>query len=328
MEIRNVASALTLSLILIPGEGGGQSRELMTVRVAILGGQVPLPIAIGQAQGFFEKFGARATAETMWTSQEVRDGLAAGKYDVAHAVVDNSVATAETNGVPTVIVLGGETSSANELVAQPHIKKTEELRGATLLVDSLETAFALQLRKILRLKGLEAGRDYTLKPLGQTVLRFEAMKTNKEYATTMMPLTAEAKRLGFHSLGSVAKLIGPYQGGGVFATKRWVEGNPDAIVAYLAGYLYTLRWMRDSANRTLVIEQLAKTSDPESATQVYERSIAQGTLARDPRFDVEAFKNVLALRAEVEGTWGGKPPPPERYYDLSYSQKALALLDK
>jgi hypothetical protein len=109
---------------------------------------------------------------------------------------------------------------------------------------------------------------------------------------------------------------------------RGSKANPDGTVAYLAGYLYTLRCMRDSANREEVIEQLAKASDPESARQVYERSIAEGTLARDPRFDVEAFKNVLALRAEIEGTWGGKPPSPERYYDLSYFQKALALLDK
>ena len=56
--------------------------------------------------------------------------------------------------------------------------------------------------------------------------------------------------------------------------------------------------------------------------------MAQGTLARDPLFDVEAFKNVLVLRAEIEGTWGGKPPAPEPYYDLSYFQKALLLFDK
>jgi hypothetical protein len=27
----------------------------------------------------------------------------------------------------------------------------------------------------------------------------------------------------------------------------------------------------------------------------------------------------------VEGSWGGKAPPPDRYYDASYHQKALAL---
>jgi hypothetical protein len=47
-----VASALILSLVLMPGAGNAQSREPKTVRAAILGGQVPLPIAIGRAQGF------------------------------------------------------------------------------------------------------------------------------------------------------------------------------------------------------------------------------------------------------------------------------------
>jgi hypothetical protein len=46
-------------------------------------------------------------------------------------------------------------------------------------------------------------------------------------------------------------------------------------------------------------------------------------LAPDARFDLAGFKNVLALRAEIEGDWGGKPPAPERYIDLSYYERAL-----
>ena len=41
------------------------------------------------------------------------------------------------------------------------------------------------------------------------------------------------------------------------------------------------------------------------------------------RFDMQGFRNVLALRAEIEGSWGGKAPPPERYIDLSYYDNAL-----
>jgi hypothetical protein len=41
---------------------------------------------------------------------------------------------------------------------------------------------------------------------------------------------------------------------------------------------------------------------------------------------MEGFKNVLQLRAEIEGQWGGNPPPVEKYVDLSYYQKALAGL--
>lgn len=48
--------------------------------------------------------------------------------------------------------------------------------------------------------------------------------------------------------------------------------------------------------------------------------------AKDGKFDLEGFKNVLKLRAEIEGQWGGKPPAPDKYIDLSYYDKALAAL--
>ena len=39
---------------------------------------------------------------------------------------------------------------------------------------------------------------------------------------------------------------------------------------------------------------------------------------------MEGFKNVLKLRAEIEGQWAGNPPPPEKYVDLSYYNRAVA----
>jgi hypothetical protein len=35
---------------------------------------------------------------------------------------------------------------------------------------------------------------------------------------------------------------------------------------------------------------------------------------------------VLQLRAEIEGQWGGNPPAPEKYLDLSYYEKAMTGL--
>ena len=48
--------------------------------------------------------------------------------------------------------------------------------------------------------------------------------------------------------------------------------------------------------------------------------------AKDAAFDLEGFRNVLALRAEIEGDWGGKPPAAERYFDLSYYDRAIKTL--
>ncbi|HEV8639538.1 MAG TPA: hypothetical protein VGV13_00385 [Methylomirabilota bacterium] len=53
-----------------------------------------------------------------------------------------------------------------------------------------------------------------------------------------------------------------------------------------------------------------------------------GGLRADAAFDVEGFKHVLAIRAETEGQWGGQPPAPEKYVDLSYDQRALRTLGR
>ena len=47
--------------------------------------------------------------------------------------------------------------------------------------------------------------------------------------------------------------------------------------------------------------------------------------ARDAKFDMAGFKNVLALRAEVEG---GTPADPQHYIDLSYYDRAIKLVNK
>ena len=44
--------------------------------------------------------------------------------------------------------------------------------------------------------------------------------------------------------------------------------------------------------------------------------------APDARFNMDGFKNVLALRAEIEGRM---PAAPDRYVDLNYYERAMKL---
>jgi ABC-type nitrate/sulfonate/bicarbonate transport system substrate-binding protein len=296
----------------------------------MFGGAPPPLFDVAEKNGLFEKFGVRVQVEARWTSEELREGLAGGKFDVVHSLADNAVAVAEDLNTPVVILMGsggGGGGGGTHLVAQPHIQSMEDLRGKTVLVDSPDTGHALALRKMLKMKGLEAGRDYKMLPFGQTQKRFEAMQTNKDYAATMMGYDEDARRLGFRSLGAAAEAVGRYQVSAVYARREWVDANPETAVGYLAGYLHAQRWTRDPANKDAVIAALTRGSNPDAARQTYERAFS-GRADPEPKFDVEAFRNSLALRAEIEGTWGGKPPEPERYYDLSHLQKALERLRK
>jgi hypothetical protein len=55
-------------------------------------------------------------------------------------------------------------------------------------------------------------------------------------------------------------------------------------------------------------------------------AVDQKGFATDAKFDLVGFRNALKLRADMLGTWGGIPPAPDKYLDLSYYQRALAGL--
>lgn len=308
--------------------GSAQSvPSVATVRVAMFGGEAPPHFVVAQKRGLFEQLGVRVVVEPRWTSEELREGLAEGRFDIVHSLADNAVAVAEDLKVPTVILTGsggGGRSGGVHLVSQPHIRTIAQLRGTTILVDSPDTGHALALRKILRRQGLEAGRDYTMRPQGQTQKRFEAMRADKAFAATMMPFNEEARTLGFNSLGDAAAIVGPYQASAIYARKDWVTANPTAAVGYLAGHVHVGRWIRDPANKPAILETLGAASGADAA-RLYER-LLESVPDREPAFDLDAFRNSLALRADIEGTWGGTPPAPERYYDPSYAVTALALV--
>jgi ABC-type nitrate/sulfonate/bicarbonate transport system substrate-binding protein len=288
----------------------------------------PLQLVAAEKLGLFSKFGLQVETDNSANSQELRDKLAAGNGDLAYLAVDNAVAMVDLAHQDVIIVLGGE-GSQNEFIAQPEIKSIKDLRGKILIVDAPNTAYALQLKKILLLSGLQAGKDYEIKPVGATPQRLVAMRENKSYAASMLgpPSSIIAKREGFVSLASVQETIGPYQAAGFFCERTWAQDHRDALVNFLAAIIEAQRWLLAPANKNDVLVLLNKQAHlaPEVAAETYESSMARpGGFEKEAAFDLVGFQNVLKLRAEIEGSWGGHPPAPEKYYDPSYYNAALS----
>src|SRR5256886_17291288 len=78
-----------------------------------------------------------------------------------------------------------------------------DLKGHTLLVDAPNTAYALQLKKILLMNGLKEGADYKVHPVGATFLRLKGMRENKDYKASMLspPFSVDARAAGLKSIG-------------------------------------------------------------------------------------------------------------------------------
>jgi ABC-type nitrate/sulfonate/bicarbonate transport system substrate-binding protein len=307
----------------------GVTHAQTKLKVMVFPGLSNFSIFAAQHKNLFAKHGLEIELLNTPNSGVLRTGLAKGDHQLAHAGVDNAVAMAENANADIAIVMGGD-NGFNRVFVQPEINSYADLRGKTVVVDAPNTAFALLLYKVLKDNGLNKG-DYAVKPVGGTTARLEAMSNDKANAAGILnpPFAFRAQAAGLKDMGSAAKAVGAYQSDGAFVMREWAKSNGDTIVRYIRAYVEGRRWALDPANKAEAIQLLVDRL--KLSPEIAARSYAVATdpvdgIAKDAKLDMVGFTNVLKLRAEMEGQWGGNPPAPDKYLDQSYYDKAISGL--
>lgn len=326
MMPRLLAAAFTAALTLAAAPGDTRAQETKQdtkVSVIVFPGVQNLPMFVAQAKAFYAKRGLAVDLKFTVNSDELRGGLAEGKYQIAHSAIDNAFALKDKANADIAVVLGGD-NSFNHLIVQPGIASLADVKGKTVVVDAINTAYAFQLYEMLKQKGVNKG-DYEIKLAGGTALRLDAMLKDKTNVAAMMnpPFSTRAVKEGLKDMGTAAAALGAYQGTSAFVLRPWAQANADTLVKYIQAYIEGSRWALDPQNKAevvkILVERLKLTEDV--AAQAFDGT--KNDSAKDGVVDMEGVKNVLKLRAQYEG---GTPASPEKYLDLSYYKKALAGL--
>ncbi len=324
--LQNTFAGISLfTAVLFQQLGYAQTNE--TLNITVFPGAQNLALWVAQEKGFFREQGLDINVTLTMNSDDLRNGLINGKFQIAHSAVDNSVAIVVQTGSPSVILMGGD-SSMNELFVQPNIKTMQDMRGKKLLVDAPNTAYALQAIRALSLAGVK-DTEFSLKIVGRTGLRLEEMLKNPQdsgASTLNPPFSFEAKKAGLHSLGRLVDLVGPYQGQGMFALKPWVNGHEATIEKYITAWVKAVRFGLDPMNKTEVMSILQKNmKQPQDIVEAsYQTLTTSGFgLDKDAKFSEAGFKNLLDIRAAFEKA---KPLDPTPLVDLRYYQKALSKM--
>ena len=321
---------MSRALCLIAGLGmfasTANGADLISLHVFMQPMARALPFYVGVEKEFFADRGLRVELEFTESSANQRDALASGKADIVYSAVDNAVAMVEVDKKDVVIVTGGD-SGTNEFYVQDYVKKLSDIRGHAVAVDATNTAYALQVKKILLQHGLKDDSDYKLNPVGNGSLRLKSMIEDKNNAAAILnlPYSLQAETVGLKSMGRTIDMIGPYQAAGSFTLRAWATTNSSTLEQYIAALVESLRWTLDAKNRAEAVAILIdKFKLPESiAERTYDlMSDPVFGFAPDAKFNMDGFKNVLALRAEIEGR---TPAAPDRYVDLSYYERAINL---
>src|SRR5215468_7578672 len=240
---------LLAALVLVVALPFGVHAQGSKLTVIVFPGVQNLPMFAAQAKGFYAKRGLDVEIKFTPNSDELRNGLAEGRYQIAHSAVDNAFALKDKANVDIAVVLGGD-NSFNHLVVQPEIQSIADIRGKTVAVDAVNTAYAFQLYEMLRQKGLNKG-DYEVKPVGGTGARLDAMVKDKTMIAAMMnpPFSIRAEKAGLKSIDTAAAALGAYQGSSAFVLRGWGAANADALAKYLQAYVEGLRWMLKPENK-------------------------------------------------------------------------------
>ena len=226
--------------------------------VIVFPGVQNLPMFVAQAKGFYSKRGLDVDIKFTPNSDELRNGLAEGRYQIAHSAIDNAFALKDKANVDIAVVSGGD-NSFNHLIVQPDIQSLADIKGKTVIVDAVNTAYAFQLYEMLRQKGLNKG-DYEVKSVGGTGFRLDAMTKDKTMVAAMLnpPFSVRAEKAGLKDMGTAAAALGAYQGTSAFVLREWGKANTDTVVKYIEAYIEGRRWSFDPKNKDEAIALLAE----------------------------------------------------------------------
>lgn len=325
-------SSIYLVFFILLKFGNCSAMDLEELRVSGFPNAKVLPIYIGIDKGIFKKNGLQVSLNLTESSSQQRQDLSSSKIDIVHSALDNALAMIEVAKQDIVIVSGGD-GGMNEFFVQSNIQSFADLKGKTIIVDAVDTAYALQAKKILLRYGLVEGQDYTIKPAGAIVYRYKALIENKNSSAAILnlPFNVQAQEQGLRSLGRLVDLLGPYQAVGAFVKRDWAKSHPDILKRYLMSYIESLRWIRDPKNKDYCVSVLkSKLSLTDfAANRTYELLNEAGFgFNIDAELDIQGFQNMLDLRNEIQSGSQKSRKTMDAYIDLSFYENAIKALNR
>ncbi len=278
-------------------------------------------VVLGRERGLFASRGLEVETTITRSSTEQMRGLSVGAYDVASTAFDNVLAWSGREGADIHAVAQASQRMSLPVYARPEIRDWADLRGRTLAVDAVDTAYALVLRRILLAHGLDLDRnDYRLDPVGATGPRFESMAGGKTFAGILNPpWDKQAETAGLKRMADYREVLPDYPGGVFAVTTRWAGAHRTELVAFLKCLAEAAGWGNDPANRGAALDLLrdARGIDDERAA----RELAALPPASD--LNLTGLQVPLDLRVSF-GMPPGKGTDLAAYYDLRYHAEATA----
>ena len=291
------------------------------------------PMQIGVELGFFEDFGLPTEMIFSASSPAALAALIGGSVQFT-SVVYGSAILANDVDKDVIMVADGYRGFPFDLIVGKDIETCEDLRGATCGANNPPgIGDALYIEAMI-----EAGSDGALQYPGD----FDLVNVKLEGAsslgaleagsvqciTSLPPVSALLQNEGYPALYQL-ELVPRFQNlsfFGVSVLDSWASENPIATRAWLKGYMKSIAWLYDPANKDEAVAILGKNADidVETAEAAYVW-VDRGGYPRDGLIASDIIPRIIEVQRGSAGSRGLPDDFPEDVpglVDNSYVQQA------
>jgi NitT/TauT family transport system substrate-binding protein len=317
MMMRQAAfGALLLAAVAVPAA----AETTLTVGKASPTSDAIIPVNVGAELGIFKKHGLDVTIVELAGGSKMAQAVAAGSVDIGDGAGSEMAFVAK--GAPMIAVC--ETTAPAPFLSvgvtwDSPIKSVDDLKGKLIGVSNSGSFSDWSARVLARKKGWGDDGVRTV-GIGNGVAAVgAALKTRQIDAMitgTNVFLAFEEKQEA-RLVAPVSSWEGNVASGALYASNEIIAKNPEALRAFLAGWIETVDYMRAHKAETVKIESAVTRFSESVMSREYDLVI--GMFTKACRFDAESLAALKSSFADLKLVEGN--PDMSKLYTHEYLPK-------
>ncbi|MSQ72116.1 MAG: ABC transporter substrate-binding protein [Betaproteobacteria bacterium] len=263
-------------------------------------------------QGLFSAADLDVQSTMLGNASQI-EPLESGKLDVAMATPEGVLQNTAAGG--KVRCIAGHTGRLSHfIIAQPHFKKVEDLRGALVGILSMTEGTFFHVKSVLASHGLKYPDDYRVKETGGAPPRHKALiEKTIDMGFQSIPLVYAEESLGFSNLGDVSDYVPDWQFNTVNAHLDNARERRDAIVRFLGVMLRANDWVYTHRAEAAAVAAREMDISQDHAERGWDYYTGKGVLTRDLEMNMKGLARVIESQQAAGLLPTGAASDPEAY---------------
>src|SRR6266576_2136999 len=245
-------SGIFIAVLFVHGHVSLAVDKLNTAYISTTPGSSSV-IWVAKDTKIFDKHGIDATVIFISGSVRGIQSILAGEILIGEGG-GPGLASARLAGGDVVAIAGSVNVLPYYLVAQPNIKKAEDLKGKIggnhIAGTTAEFALKVGLKKI----GIDPQKDVNLRVIGGAIERMVALQKGIVNFTVVTEAgKAMAEKLGYPTVVDMVALQIPFPQNGIYTSTKLIRSNPDFIRRYMRAYVEAIHYYKTHKEDTMKI---------------------------------------------------------------------------